>query len=194
MLRGCEQRRVEQGQAEVGQQCRPAGRGSAAGTTLVTRGANSITRMVTTPTTMPCQLHCAGRSQRVPEMGSLGTPRNFGIWLPMMIKPDSREVAADHRIGHVLDQAAQAEAAEHYLQQARDAVPQGDQQQYRLDRSCRCCMASIANAVSTAAAGAQGAEISRLVPPTPSATRPSAVAPRMPASAPTRHRSRRAIE
>ncbi|EXI68270.1 MAG: hypothetical protein AW07_04404 [Candidatus Accumulibacter sp. SK-11] len=50
--------------------------------------------------------------------------------------------------------------------------------------STSCRTSSMANAESTAAAGAQGAVIRRLVPPRPGATRPSAVAPRIPASAP----------
>src|SRR5574341_1926961 len=43
----------------------------------------------------------------------------------------------------------------------------------------------MANPLRTAAAGAQGAVIRRLVPPKVGATRPSAKVPRMPASAPT---------
>ncbi len=43
---------------------------------------------------------------------------------------------------------------------------------------------SIANADSTAAAGAQGALISRSVPPSDAATRPITTAPMIPASAP----------
>ena len=46
------------------------------------------------------------------------------------------------------------------------------------------CIIWMANAESTAAAGAQGAVISRFVPPRYEATRPNAVAPMMPASAP----------
>ena len=42
----------------------------------------------------------------------------------------------------------------------------------------------LAAAALPAAAGAQGAEMSRLVPPIDDATSPIAVAPRMPASAP----------
>jgi len=47
-----------------------------------------------------------------------------------------------------------------------------------------CCTSSMAKAERTAAAGAQGAVIRRLVPPSAGATRPSAVAPRIPANAP----------
>ena len=43
---------------------------------------------------------------------------------------------------------------------------------------------SMANAASTAAAGAQGALIRRSVPPSVAATRPITVAPTMPAMAP----------
>jgi hypothetical protein len=46
-------------------------------------------------------------------------------------------------------------------------------------------MASMAKAETTAAAGAQGAEIRRLVPPKLEAMMPIATAPRMPASAPS---------
>jgi hypothetical protein len=46
-------------------------------------------------------------------------------------------------------------------------------------------MASMANAETTAAAGAQGAEISRWAPPKLEATMPMATAPRMPARAPS---------
>ena len=42
-----------------------------------------------------------------------------------------------------------------------------------------------ANAASTAAAGADGVEMRRLVPPASAATSPIAVVPRMPASAPS---------
>ena len=48
--------------------------------------------------------------------------------------------------------------------------------------------ASMTNAESTAAAGAHGAVMSRLAPPSAGATRPSAVAPRIPASAPVAFR------
>ncbi len=45
-------------------------------------------------------------------------------------------------------------------------------------------MSPMANADITAAAGAQGVVMSRLVPPVAAATSPSAADPRMPASAP----------
>jgi hypothetical protein len=47
-----------------------------------------------------------------------------------------------------------------------------------------CCVKLTAKAESTAAAGAQGAEMSRELPPKVGATSPSTVAPRIPASAP----------
>jgi hypothetical protein len=51
-------------------------------------------------------------------------------------------------------------------------------------RAAPPAITSTAKAASTAAAGAQGAEISRRVPPIAGAIRPKVAAPRIPASAP----------
>ncbi len=53
-----------------------------------------------------------------------------------------------------------------------------------LEGAMPCLTSSMANAESTAAAGAHGALMSRSVPPKVGAIKPSAAAPRMPANAP----------
>ena len=59
----------------------------AAGTRLVTRGANTMTSAVQAPTTIPCHCQSAGMvSDRHSEVPA-GVPSSFGNWLPMMMSP-----------------------------------------------------------------------------------------------------------
>ncbi|EXI68271.1 MAG: hypothetical protein AW07_04405 [Candidatus Accumulibacter sp. SK-11] len=59
----------------------------AAGTARVSSGAPTITAAVTPPISALCHCQFSGEisvrhSETLPK-----TPRNFGIWLPMMIRP-----------------------------------------------------------------------------------------------------------
>src|SRR5579885_3349997 len=100
------------------------------------------------------------------------------------VQADAAQVSTGDGIGHVLDEAPQAHGAEGDLDDPGGQPQKRQQGRQGLHPAAPCWRNPMTKADSTAAAGALGVVISRLVPPKRGASTPSAVTPRKPAKAP----------
>ena len=113
-----EQRRVEQGQAEVAQhagQQRQDRRRHALGDARREQHGEYCRRADHHALPDPKRRVRQG----MPQVGACGCAEKFRYLTGDDVEPDPGKVSADHRIRHVLDQPAEADAAEYHLQHAR---------------------------------------------------------------------------
>jgi len=83
---------------------------------------------------MPCQRHCCGAPSADPEMQILRRAEQLRHLTADDDQTNPGQVAADHGVGHVLDQAPQPQQAECHLHQSGQQAEQGEQQQRRIHR------------------------------------------------------------